>query len=311
MDFEFARAESKLKRHRGTKAKSGIGGASARSTRPGLGISEQAKRQAALQQKIQNEKAAKRLREQKAKEYQQSYYNDCERKLKIKRLGSSTPPSSSSTANTPTGLLLHPTSIYGEGDKIALPPSVLELLTSTSIDVASSSNSPWTFRIALLNPNYKEFPSSPLIQIMKPPREDDGSDYSDDHSDDFDDDDDDDENQNSTEAYLDELKYKYLSYTHGTVVEFTQEEGQVGLPEPIANALLMSSAGDSINNNNSSLIPVKRTVDPSKKALLTPTKSTDQEGGSCNMDIANDDEEKTPGEFLAQIHTRRNFANNN
>jgi hypothetical protein len=52
------------------------------------------------------------------------------------------------------------------------------------------------------------------------------------------DEDEDDKDKLKREAYLDELCCKYLAFTHCTVVEFTQEEGRVGLPQAISTALL-------------------------------------------------------------------------
>lgn len=163
-------------------------------------------------------------------------------------------------------LQLQATSIHGEGDKIALPPSVLEYLTSSGNDVVSGS--PWIFRVGIRNPNYK-FPASPLLLSMQAP------DTDMDVSDDEEDDDDGDDAVSKILPYLDELKYQYLSYTHCTVVEFTQEEGYVGLPQPIAKVLLNSKVGT---------IPSKRTVDPA--ASSDPN---DMQVGFDNND------EKTPG----------------
>lgn len=62
-------------------------------------------------------------------------------------------------------------------------------------------------------------------------------------------------NKETMEAYLAELRYKYLSYTHCTVVEFTQEEGYVGIPLPIASALL-DAKNQNHNHQNASVLPV-------------------------------------------------------
>merc|ERR1719223_2576809 len=115
-------------------------------------ISEKAKRQAEYQRKQAEKKRLERERKKRLEEYQKKYMRQCERALKTRSL------SSSAAGPGTASLLLSPTSIYGEGDKIALPPSVLETLTqsamSSSLD-QSSAGSPWTFRIGILNPDYQ------------------------------------------------------------------------------------------------------------------------------------------------------------
>jgi hypothetical protein len=192
-----------------------------------LVVSQKAKRQVEYQRKQAARLREEREREKRLEEYQEQYMRKCDRSLRVKPLS--------------TGRL-SPTSIYGEGDKISLPPSVLETLTSAE---SNNVGNPWMFRIGILNLDYK-FPSSPLVQTLKPAQEDEEGVMND-----SDDDDDDD-----MVAYRDELSHKYLAYTHCTVVEFTQDEGHIGIPQPIAKALLESN----ISNDNK--IPVKRTVDP-------------------------------------------------
>merc|ERR1712226_1668225 len=91
-------------------------------------------------------------------------------------------------------------------------------------------------------------------------------------------------------AYMDELSHKYLALTHGTVVEFTQEEGQVGLPSPIAAALIAQAGGS---------ISIKRTKD---LATTTQTNMLDGEQAMVQSDgniaaatAEHEIEEKTPG----------------
>lgn len=188
-------------------------------------------------------------------------------------------------SSAPSGLLLKATSIYGEGDKIALPPSVLEILTQSLIsqtdhNEASQQQQPWTFRIGILNPEYS-FPASSVLQNL-PLSMEDG-----DGSLEFDDDDDyDDDNLQNTAAYLDELSHKYLAYTHGTVVEFTQDEGYVGLPEPIAQALLRQAT---------TAIPVTRTKDKAAAVATNGNDDGDILMRTDGMDDNDNDGEKTPG----------------
>jgi Ubiquitin fusion degradation protein UFD1/UBX domain len=169
------------------------------------------------------------------------------------------------------------TSIHGDGDKIALPPSVLELLTAHPKFQNSNDGTPWMFRIGILNPQY-EFPASPSLRNIAVPLE--GISLDDDNGDDSGMEDDD--REVLSRIYLEELEHRYLSYTHGTVVEFTQEEGHVGLPARAASALLQSRAPDVHQ------IAVKRTFDPASSIKDATTSDHD----SSRMD---EDHENTPG----------------
>lgn len=242
-------------------------------------VSAKAKREAEYRKKQQERLRQERLQKQKHEDYMKQYTTACDRSLGVKPLSNISVAASSSSSSS--GLLLQPTSIYGDGDKIALPPSVLEFLTQSSAgNDEGMSSSPWMFRIGILNPNYS-FPESVLLQMLKPQEEDDGHDDDDEDDTMHDSDNEDDSNgPASTEAYLDELAHKYIAYTHGTVVEFTQEEGHVGLPEPIAAALLDPKRRLPENANFS--VPATRTQDPSGMDTT----------GEHEDDI---DEEKTPG----------------
>ena len=175
-------------------------------------------------------------------------------------------------------LQLKATSIYGEGDKIALPPSVLNHLTQSGNDIASGS--PWLFRIGVLNPEYS-FPASPSLRSMPVPDEEVDMDLEDAEE----------EEVNSKEAYLDELSHRYVAYTHGTVVEFTQDEGHVGLPEPIATALLDPTSAQRTDTLKTTVIPSTRTIDPAKAA----NSSTAEDGDNGAMDVVDVEGDKTPG----------------
>jgi hypothetical protein len=213
--------------------------------RKNIVISEKARRQAEYQRKQQARLRVEREQKKRLEEHQKQYMHQGDRVLQIKSLGS-----------------FCPTSIWGEGDKIALPPSVLEQLTSTE---SNNVGNPWTFRIGILNPDY-QFPSSALIQTMKLPKKEDDELMV------FDSDEDDDED---LEAYRDELKHKYLAYTHCTVVEFTQDEGHIGVPQPIAQTLLRQK----INSHFVKPTPVKRTVDPAGTEVTTEPSNQDQTPG--------------------------------
>ncbi len=214
-------------------------------------VSEKAKRQAELQRKQREKLQAERERKRLHEEFQKQYVQSCERALHVRKLGGS----------QSEHLLLQPTSIHGTGDKISLPPSVLETLTA---DMGDSLESPWTFRIGILNPDY-QFPASSLIQIMKLPNN---------FNDDIDEDDgmidSEDEGEGDDKLpYLEELAHKYIAYTHCTVVEFTQDEGNVGIPLHIASSLLDSKNRLPVFVERT--IPVTRTVDPAKSSEKSQT----------------------------------------
>jgi hypothetical protein len=204
-------------------------------------ISAKAKREADYRKKEQERLRLERERRQKQEDYMHSYMAACDRALGVKPLS----PNS-----------FEPTSIHGGGDKIALPPSVLQHLSDAHIMEASS---PWTFRVGVLRQDYK-FPASPLLQMLQEPNDMEIDELSDDE-----------EGGNNKAAYVDELSRKYMSYTYATVVEFTQEEGHVGLPASIAEVLLVDG------------VVATRTKDPSGSGDNTIAMDT------------SDDEEKTPG----------------
>ena len=226
-----------------------------RKSRRPVEMSAKAKHDAKLLKERQLTAAAQRSAEQKQAKYLEQYFHGCEQAIGVKLL-----------------CQLGATSIHGQGDKIALPPSVLEQLTAMDgLDSASSSgSSPWTFRVALANPKYA-FPASPVMQALKAPEEDMDDDDSDSESDD-------DVDAGAETAYLDELDHKYLAYTHATVVEFTQEEGHVGLPEPIARVLLDAAR----RKHGQDALETFRTKDA----------ASDLEADDVSMDL---DDEKTPG----------------
>ncbi len=157
------------------------------------------------------------------------------------------------------------TSIHGPGDKIALPPSILEELSTKDLLNNNDSSSPLYFRIGICNPNYN-FPASPSlkaymeesIQTSTATVDHDEEDVEDDEA----------INRMKHSIYLEELSYQYYTYTHATVVEFTQEEGCIGLPKSIASALLDPSRlschrkSSSMDHPSPIQIPHSRTIDP-------------------------------------------------
>ena len=199
-------------------------------------VSAKAKREADYRKTQQERLRLERERHQKQVDYMQSYMTSCDRALGVRSLSPS---------------FFVPTSIHGDGDKIALPPSVLQHLSNGHI---MEETSPLTFRVGVLRSGYT-FPSSSLLQTLQVP-----NDMA------IDDESDEDEGENAKAAYVDEISHKYMSYTYATVVEFTQEEGHVGLPASIAAALLVDG------------VPSTRTKDVA--------------GDDKAMDT---DEERTPG----------------
>jgi hypothetical protein len=237
----------------------------ARHGRRPVELSAQAKREAELRAQQQMEATSQRERERRQDVYRLQYFQQRERNLQTKYLST-----------------LTATSIYGEGDKLALPPSVLQQLTQ-GMDVGlSSASSPWTFRVGLLNPDYS-FPASPLMKSLTPPEDDPHDDVSDQE---LSDDDDDEASTRNSEAYLDELQHKYLAYTHATVVEFTQEEGNVGLPQPVVSALL-----DIAFRKTGTTLKTARTVDPAMAAA----RGLDGKDDEDQPQPMQSEDERTPG----------------
>ena len=218
-------------------------------------------------------------------------------------------PMSSSTSQQPTwnpkpSLLLRPASIHGDGDKLSLPPSVLAALAESGLVGGSveGGQQPLAFRVGILNGQY-QFPSSPAVKgiMEKAPIDKDSGDVVDSDTDESDMDEEDSADDEGgkgkkpsqdTAAYLEELAHRYLAYTHATVVEFTMEEGQVGLPEPVSSALLRSTS-----------IPRKRTVDPASVASSNAAENSNgDDAADANtkeeplpMQVDDDGGEKTPG----------------
>lgn len=212
-------------------------------------VSAKAKREADYRKRQQQLMKEQRERELAKNDYARDVWRKCERSLGVQELAHG-------------GLHLRATSIHGDGDKIALPPSVLERLTQTM--ESDGSSSPWMFRIGIVNPTYT-FPASLAMRNLKIPVEDAVADESDE---------DDDGKKEQTE-YLEELSHKYISYSHATVVEFTQDEGHVGLPVSIAAALLNPQR----RRVEADVVPSRRTYDPSQAE-------------DSAMDV---DSERTPG----------------
>jgi len=100
--------------------------------------------------------------------------------------------------------------------------------------------------------------------------------------------------------FLDELSYKYLSYTHCTVVEFTQEEGHIGLPQSIAQALLKNDENiavtktvDPASTSHSSLKDLEKSINVSLDDEMEDVEALKQPPSQISIDYS--EEDKTPG----------------
>lgn len=216
--------------------------------------------------------------------------------------GSSAPVASWSGA-TKTGLMLSPTSVHGDGDKIALPSSVLSVLAERGMmeGGGGGGQQPLTFRIGVLREGYA-FPSSAGMRDMlekAPTTDGDDPALDDGETDDMDVDDENDDHDDAaavndgdyqptrTAPYLAELSRRYVTYTHGTVVEFTQEEGCVGLPRGIAEALLdpeRQRAGADGESDEVVVVPSTRTVDPAAASASAATEENGEVGEESAVD---------------------------
>lgn len=236
--------------------------------------------QAARMRKLAQERLARLEKARILKEKAQRIITDSERELRL--IKSFKPQASDEEISTEeSGLKLKPVSVWGDGDKITLPTSVLEsLLAKYQNDL--SGVTPMTFRVGLLK-NYPEyqFPACEALKNISNGKESSQADDNDSDVDDI-------EEQCALarrRMYLEELSHKYHSYTYATPVEFTQEEGHVGIPIAIARSLC---AG----NNN---VSTRRTVDPASSAVSKM--DVDQYEGNNNqaMDADMEGEPKTPG----------------
>jgi Ubiquitin fusion degradation protein UFD1 len=292
MDFDLAakrldRDHSRLKRdaaERRNGQAAGPRGGGGRSS-GGMELSARARREAEELQRQARRRAEEKQAKIRERDHQLEFVRQCERSLKVRGLVASSTAQHGGGGGGGSGF--QPTSIHGDGDKLALPPSVLEHLSASTAESAT----PWTFRVGILNPDYV-FPASPLVQSMKPPPVEGVMDDDDDDDIDVDsDDDDDNETRRNAQsvAYLEELRHKYIAYTHGTVVEFTQEEGQVGVPRTIASALIAQIKNKSVPAR------VKRTVDPATISANSDKPTEMDVDGDRDASGIDADEERTAG----------------
>jgi len=212
-------------------------------------------------------------------------------------------------------VLLEATSIYGQGDKITLPPSILSSLANQDLlRVSQERGQPLFFRLAIPKQKYT-FPSSASLKGMIEDfaQKQQSNELKSTHSSSFGEEDDDIEQENNDDeeeekmqeqmmkSYVDELAEEYITYTYSTVVEFTQAEGCIGLPPSIASALLrpIQDGADRIERTF--------TVDPATAAAAASKTHSMEEDGfeSESAQVADspaadrldngDEEGKTPG----------------
>lgn len=222
---------------------------------------------------------AKKAEEYRKKQIEQKRLRELKEKQKIqyilrgyeqveKRLGVFRHLGSGDKAN----VSLCATSVHGLGDKITLPPSILSTLSERDLlTVSQERGQPLFFRLGIKRPNY----SFPQSRRMKDLMDEYGKaldvELASHHDvEDLDQEEDAMSADDSTddpwmEAYLEELSLEYMSYTYATVVEFSQDEGYIGLPFSVANSLLQPKSDDD-------LIESHLTVDP---ALASYSQSKD------------------------------------
>jgi len=236
------------------------------------------------------------LKEKKMRSYVQNGFDHIEHKLGVVRqLGSQGCHVSLKTA-----------SVHGLGDKITLPPSILSTLVERDLlSISQERGQPLFFRLGIRRTDVESY-TFPESDSMKELMEEYGKQMNDftsairiedgDEEDEYMSDDDHDKKEVWMKAYLDELSCQYISYTYATVVEFSQDEGKIGLPFSVANALLQS--------DRSNIIDSQLTVDPAQVSMIESPAAMDvddKEEGSdqeTTMHLSPTDEnlgDKTPG----------------
>lgn len=265
---------------------------------------------ATLEAKRRQEYRKKQLEKKKQKErvmklkldYVKRGFDRVEHKLGMMRnLGEDSHAASS--GNNDGRIFLEATSVHGQGDKITLPSSLLSTLANKDLlRLSQERGQPLFFRLGIRNPNYifpasesmKTFMDEYVVKDLKTFGN--GDEISHDESVSMMDDDttnyDGDEKAEEEkweQAYLQELAHEYVSYVYATVIEFTQDEGYVGLPQCMATALLQPKTICE-TTETSVLLESKRTADP---ASASTTMEIDND-----IDIDSHDESlesKTPG----------------
>lgn len=178
-------------------------------------------------------------------------------------------------------LALEATSVHGGGDKITLPSSLLSTLAERDLMQRSQERGqPLFFRLGIKREGYVFPASENMRRLMNEYGQEslssgnnqiDSGEQQHEHDGNSDEElysDDEDEKKEIEwkKAYIDELSHEYITYTYSTVVEFTQDEGCIGLPLSISTALLEPKDTQGINKDLS--IENKLSVDPAAASIL-------------------------------------------
>jgi hypothetical protein len=282
MDFDQAtkRLESEHRRRREEQSKR-----LARSHLSSPAVAIKMKQMEQYHRKQQEEKRENELREKRRlqllTEYMNSIGND--------RLGFVDLSSNQQTFFN--GIHLKASSIHGQGDKVTLPPSILSFLAEKNLlENPTRSGQPLFLRLGIERDEYV-YPSSLALRQLS-------TDTHHHTAESLVDDDDTDmiSIPNSIEPYLDELAHKFASYTFATVIEFTEEEGCIGLPYDIAKALLDPRRCD--NQRIRSLDPlgtIPTTIIEQTTTVDVSTVSNDNIHVPSELDTSHNFENQTAG----------------
>ena len=291
--MDFQAAEARLKKDH-NKLRSRTRNRNASRTLASSDAQSKAKKAEEYRKKMLERKKTKERMEKKKQSYIQSGFDGVERRLGLVR--------ELNGAGTEC-IQLEAVSVHGLGDKITLPVSILSTLAERDLlSLNQGRGQPLFFRIGIRNEDYA-FPQSDAMRKMMEdydvsvsPEDMEVEDDGDCDEDDYMSDDDNAKKDPWMKAYLEELSCQYISYTYATVIEFSQDEGFIGLPTGISNALLRTNGPGSIDS--------KLTVDPSTVSQNKGSEPMDSENDisvenendiETSEDVGEVLEEKTPG----------------
>jgi hypothetical protein len=292
--MDFQAAEIRLKNDH-NKLRSRTRNRNAARTLASSAAATKAKKAEEYRKKQMEKKKRKEQIERKKLEYVKNGFGEIERRLGVVR--------ELNGAGTES-VELEAVSVHGLGDKITLPTSILSALAERDLlQLNQERGQPLFFRIGIRREGYVFPQSEAMKNIMDvyakkvdanaPIIQNEASKET--NTREADDDDDDvmmtDENDETKEmwmkAYLEELSYQYISYTYATVVEFSQDEGFIGLPHGISDAL--------INPKGLATVKSKLTVDPALQNKEANATGMEIDSGKNEQEPEEHLEEKTPG----------------
>lgn len=283
--MDFGAAEAKLAKDHAKLRNKNL---SRRRTLASDSASSKAKKAEEYRRKQLEKKKKKDLKEKKMISHVQSGFNSIEQRLGIvQNLGIDG-----------NEIELSSVSVHGLGDKITLPSSILSTLAEKDLlRISQEKGQPLFFRLGIRRTDVPyNFPQSEKMKlIMEEYGKKLGADAGvtieeddDEHMSEYENTDIDDQSEDIKtrwmEAYLEEMDCKYVSYTYTTVVEFSQDEGFIGIPFSVANNLLQPDSASQIDS--------RLTVDPAMKSNTTETNSDDNDMQSSDAENL---EDKTPG----------------